>query len=297
MAELPGSHGATTPQIRQLPHGVSEEDAERYFDSHAGSREGYDLAMAFERTNPYQNSPVSLSPEDRAWIIAQGVSAWRFESHPQASVQVLEPTVVQFTGGESCIQTNLPVPKAKLVYYYEVKVVKMDPGTTVAVGWATRPYPWWRMSGYSRYSIGYHSNQGLIYRNQPFTPLASIDEYSEGDVIGCGFRHRSGKVFFTRNGELMGILNARMFYTVYPTISNTGPCVLQANFGSSEFLLPHANVRHWGFANPEDTRPPPPAYGQDQDTFVVEMAAPPGIDDPTATAGSPTPTEVRWPPV
>ncbi|KAJ1926736.1 Protein ssh4 [Tieghemiomyces parasiticus] len=296
MAEIAGGAGRPGSLLgagpRQLPHGVSEEDAERYFNSHPGSQDSYDLAMAFERGNPYQTQPVSLTPEERAWIVAQGVSAWRFEPNPLASVRQLEPTVVEFTGKESCIQTNLPVPRAKLVYYYEVKIVKKDPSAIVSVGWATQPYPWWRLTGYSRYSIGYHSKEGLIYRNHPFTPLANIDEYNEGDVIGCGFRHRSGKVFFTRNGELMGILNARMFYTVYPTVSADGPCVLQANFGLSEFLLPHANVRQWGFANPEDTRPPPPAYGQDQDTFVVEVAGPP---TPPPGIGSATDSPVMGP--
>ncbi|KAJ1649324.1 Protein ssh4 [Dispira simplex] len=258
-------------QPRTLPHGVSEEDAERYFNFNPGSRESYDLAMVFERSHPYEAQSLTLSSEERAWVIAQGASAWCFHPHVQSDVQLHEATVVEFPNREACIQTNLPVPKAKLVYYYEVKIIKKDPGTTVAVGWATRPYPWWRMTGYSRYSIGYHSTQGMIYRNHPFSPLASIEEFNEGDVIGCGFRHRSGKVFFTRNGELMGILNARMFYTVYPTVSSNGPAVVQANFGLSEFLLPHANVRHWGFANPEDARPPPPAYGQNQDTFVVEV--------------------------
>ncbi|KAJ1969512.1 Protein ssh4 [Dispira parvispora] len=260
-------------QPRTLPHGVSEEDAERYFNANPGSRESYDLAMIFERTHPYEAQSLALSSEERAWVVAQGASAWCFHPHAQSDVQLHEATVVEFSNREACVQTNLPVPKAKLVYYYEVKIIKKDPGTTVAVGWATRPYPWWRMTGYSRYSIGYHSTQGMIYRNHPFSPLASIEEFNEGDVIGCGFRHRSGKVFFTRNGELMGILNARMFYTVYPTISSNGPAVVQANFGLSEFLLPHANVRHWGFADPEDTRPPPPAYGQNQDTFVVEVGA------------------------
>ncbi|KAJ1973657.1 Protein ssh4 [Dimargaris xerosporica] len=283
------SWGLTTETPRRLPYGITVDDAERFFEENRGSRESYDLAMAFERANPYQMHPVTLSPEERAWVVAQGASAWRFDPHPQASIRMREPTMVEFTinpqattgaiGRETCVQTNLPVPKTKLVYYFEVKIVKKDPSTNVSVGWSTRPFPWWRMTGTSRYSIGYHSHRGLIYRNHPFTPLASIEEYAEGDVIGCGFRHRSGKVFFTRNGELMGILNARMFYTVYPTLSSNGPCVLQANFGLSEFLLPHANVRQWGFANPEDTRPPPPAYGQNADTYVVQVGPPPEDDD------------------
>lgn len=56
-------------------------------------------------------------------------------------------TEIQFVSGESCVQTNLPLPRNQEVYYWEAKMFEKPTTTIVSVGVATKPYPYWRLPG------------------------------------------------------------------------------------------------------------------------------------------------------
>lgn len=56
-------------------------------------------------------------------------------------------TEIQFSSGECCVQTNLPLPRNQEVYYWEAKMFEKPTNTIVSVGVATKPYPYWRLPG------------------------------------------------------------------------------------------------------------------------------------------------------
>jgi hypothetical protein len=62
-------------------------------------------------------------------------------------------TEIQFFSGESCVQTNLPLPRNQEVYYWEAKMFEKPTTTIVSVGVATKPYPYWRLPGKIRYNL------------------------------------------------------------------------------------------------------------------------------------------------
>lgn len=93
----------------------------------------------------------------------------------------------------------------------------------------------------------------------------------QGDVIGVGYRPRTGSIFFTRNGkkldEFAHNLKTQNFF---PTVGANGPCTVHVNFGQMGFVFIEANVKKWGLAPMTGSLAPPPPYGSEQGSILLE---------------------------
>ncbi|KAG0277944.1 Rsp5p-dependent ubiquitination, sorting of cargo proteins at the multivesicular body, partial [Linnemannia exigua] len=216
----------------------------------------------------------TLSDADRqAYDAAEGVSAWEFEPSYDHQLYVHDRTELSFFDRVASIQTNLPLPKQQEVYYWEVKMFEKSPRTTIAIGVATKPYPLTRLPGWNRHSIGYFSHNGQKYCNSLWSGVPFGPTYFEGDVVGCGYRPRNGTIFFTRNGKRIDDAYTGYGRTnLFPTVGATGPCVLHINFGQSGFVFVEANVKKWGLAPAAGSLAPPPAYGSELGSILLEAA-------------------------
>jgi hypothetical protein len=85
--------------------------------------------------------------------------------------------------------------------------------------------------GWNRHSIGYFSDTGNKHFNNPFVGRPYGYPYEEGDVIGVGYRHRTGTIFFTRNGRKLDEACFGLRYNLFPTIGANGPCQIHVNLG------------------------------------------------------------------
>lgn len=143
--------------------------------------------------------------------------------------------------------------------------------STVAVGLATKPYPPFRLPGVSRHSVAYLSNGDKCY-NYPFTASTFGPVLKEGDVLGVGYRPRTGTVFFTRNGrKLEDAFIGLSRYNLFPTIGSDGPCSVHVNLGQAGFVFIEANVKKWGLAPSVGTLAPPPAYGSERGSILLDV--------------------------
>jgi hypothetical protein len=180
-----------------------------------------------------------------------------------------EITFLPDPSSASSVQSNLPLPKLNEVYYWEVKMFDLPSTTNVAVGLATKPYPSFRLPGHARFSIAYHSNGDKSY-NYPFTSTTFNSILKEGDVLGIGYRPRSGTVFYTRNGRKMDdAFTGLMNYNLFPTVGADGPCSVHVNLGQAGFVFIEANVKKWGLAPSVGTLAPPPAYGSERGSILL----------------------------
>lgn len=91
--------------------------------------------------------------------------------------------------------------------------------------------------------------------------------------MGVGYRHRTGTLFFTRNGRRLEDAYTGLRWNLFPTIGANGPCQIHVNLGQSGFVFVEANVKKWGLAPPQGTLAPPPAYGIERDTILLATAA------------------------
>ncbi|KAF8939901.1 Rsp5p-dependent ubiquitination, sorting of cargo proteins at the multivesicular body [Dissophora ornata] len=182
---------------------------------------------------------------------------------------------------EASIQTNLPMPKQQEVYYWEVKIFEKSADTVVSVGVSTKPYPNTRLPGWTRHSVAYFSKDGQKYCNSPFSGYPYGPIYYEGDVVGCGYRPRTGNIFFTRNGKRLEDAYTGLKFNLFPTVGATGSCVLHVNLGQSGFVFVEANVKKWGLAPANGSLVPPPAYGSELGSILLEAGSAMGPAPPT----------------
>ncbi|KAF2138132.1 uncharacterized protein K452DRAFT_95639 [Aplosporella prunicola CBS 121167] len=248
-----------------------KEEAEALEEMDDLQRVEYLRAKAFIQANPPESVQTDISLSQFLAIQEKGVSAWEFEPELEiANCFVEGRTEVEFFDMECSVQSNLPIPKQNEVYYWEAKIYEKPENTTISIGLTTKPYPLFRLPGYHKHSIAYTS-YGSRRHNQPFIPTPYGPSYVQGDVVGIGYRPRTGTVFFTRNGKkLEDVAHGLKSQNFFPTVGANGPAQVHVNFGQMGFVFIEANVKKWGLAPMTGSLAPPPPYGSEQGSILLE---------------------------
>lgn len=239
------------------------------------SRQSYLMAKRWIDHNPPNSadSDISLSQFMAIQDKAVGAYEFTFDIRQQPSVFVVNRTEIRFQprqlGQVASVQTNIPLLKEKVCYYWEVKIYDLEPDAKLAVGLTTKPYPLFRLPGLHRFSVAYDST-GAKRLNNPFRADIYGRPWQRGDVIGVGYRPSSGTIFFTHNGKRMDDTVQGVRFNVFPTVGCTGKADVYVNLGQDGFVYIPANVNSWGLAPPQGSLPPPPAYGKQDDSVLLE---------------------------
>jgi hypothetical protein len=226
---------------------------------------------AFVQANPPESLQTDISLSQFLAIQEKGVSAWEFEPELEiANCFVEARTEIEFFDSECSVQSNLPIPKQNEVYYWEAKLYDKPESTLLSIGLTTKPYPLFRLPGFHKYSIAYTSTGQRRY-NQPFNGTNYAPPFVQGDVVGVGYRPRTGTVFFTRNGKrLEDVAHGLKSQNFFPTVGANGPANVHINFGQMGFVFIEANVKKWGLAPQTGSLAPPPPYGSEQGSILLE---------------------------
>ncbi|RDA89134.1 hypothetical protein CP532_2192 [Ophiocordyceps camponoti-leonardi (nom. inval.)] len=242
------------------------------------SRTEYLRAKAFVTANPPESLQTDISLSQYLAIQEKGISAWEFEPELEiANCFVEARTEIEFFDSECTVMSNLPVPKQNDVYYWEAKIYDKPDNTLLAIGMATKPYPLFRLPGYHKYSVAYHSD-GSRHYNQPFSRTPYGPHLVQGDVVGVGYRPRTGAIFFTRNGKRLDeVVHGLKSQNFFPAIGANGPAVVHVNLGQSGFVFIEANVKKWGLAPVTGSLAPPPPYGSEQGSILLESSTKDGV--------------------
>ncbi|KAG0340780.1 Rsp5p-dependent ubiquitination, sorting of cargo proteins at the multivesicular body, partial [Podila humilis] len=265
-----GYNGSGPQRVPEDNYADPDETEERLAQLSDADRQAYEAAKAFQLVNPPGSVPTDISLSQYLSIQEKGVAAWEFEAAYDQHLLVHDRTELSFYDRVAAVQTNLPLPKQQEVYYWEVKMFEKSPNTNIAIGVSTKPFPTSRLPGWNRHSVGYFSKDGKKYCNSPWSGYPYGPIYFEGDVVGCGYRPRSGTIFFTRNGKRIEEAYTGFKTNLFPTVGATGPCVLHVNFGQSGFVFVEANVKKWGLAPASGSLAPPPAYGSELGSILLE---------------------------
>ncbi|KAI9808148.1 MAG: Rsp5p-dependent ubiquitination, sorting of cargo proteins at the multivesicular body [Sarcosagium campestre] len=234
-------------------------------------RSEYLRAKAFVQANPPESMQTDISLSQFLAIQEKGVSAWEFEPELEiANCFVEGRTEIEFFDSECSVQSNLPIPKQNEVYYWEAKIYDKPETSLISVGMTTKPYPLFRLPGWHKHSVAYTSI-GHRRLNQPFSSTSYAPPYVQGDVVGVGYKPRTGSVFFTRNGKkLDDVAHGLKSQNLFPTVGANGPCTVHVNFGQMGFVFIEANVKKWGLAPMTGSLAPPPPYGSEQGSILLE---------------------------
>ncbi|KAK4453118.1 concanavalin A-like lectin/glucanase domain-containing protein [Podospora aff. communis PSN243] len=249
----------------------AREEAEALETMDDMARTEYLRAKAFVTANPPESVQTDISLSQYLAIQEKGVSAWEFEPELEiANCFVEGRTEIEFFDSECSVMSNLPVPKQNEVYYWEAKIYDKPETTLMSIGMATKPYPLFRLPGFHKYSVAYLSNGTRRY-NQPFTPTTYGPNIVQGDVIGVGYRPRTGTIFFTRNGKkLDDVVHGLKSQNFFPAVGANGPGIVHVNFGQAGFVFIEANVKKWGLAPMTGSLAPPPPYGSEAGSILLE---------------------------
>ena len=81
--------------------------------------------------------------------------------------------------------------------------------STVGIGIGTKDASLGRLPGWEAHSWGLHGDDGHVYfsggeRGKPYTAPFVLD-----DTVGCGVNFRTNTLFFTKNGEAIGMYHAQ----------------------------------------------------------------------------------------
>ncbi|KAJ3321884.1 Rsp5p-dependent ubiquitination, sorting of cargo proteins at the multivesicular body [Boothiomyces sp. JEL0866] len=124
--------------------------------------------------------------------------------------------------------------------FYSLRIDQIDKDAIVGIGFATRPYPPFRLPGTEDISIGYHSSGSILYNKTKI----DAPKAQQNSVIGVGYR-RVERIrvynhviydfvfFFVVDGVRIGdefICDGEKFY---PTLGTNGNCKLLVDFGST----------------------------------------------------------------
>jgi hypothetical protein len=246
----------------------------------------YRSGEEYIRANPPFNEDLSLS--NHLLIQEKGIEAWEFIPDlnlENNALYINNKTELTFNNFDyQCsIQTNLPIPKVNDVYYYEAKLYNFDlpAESIVSIGLSTKPYPYFRLPGRHLYSVAYDSNGSRRVNSSFKLTVAESTVFpalQKGDVVGIGYRVRSGTIFFTRNGKKLseksigGHIKGMRMPNLFPVIGANNPCSVHVNLGQYGYVFIEANIKKWGYASKDGNRPPLPEYDFSSNDLLLESS-------------------------
>ncbi|GBC10306.1 hypothetical protein RclHR1_09500004 [Rhizophagus clarus] len=168
-----------------------------------------------------------------------------FNAESDVMIQTNYPLPYAFEEEISSISSFSSPPISLMEYcYYEITILSNQniDETIIAIGLASNNFSTDRLPGCDTHSVGFHSDEGRTFHNEGYTGSKYAVKWGKvNDVIGCGYYPSTGQVFFTMNGEYLGIAYTGLFHSWYPTIGSNGICSLKVNFGQEEFEYKEAN--------------------------------------------------------
>lgn len=256
----------------------------------------YERLQGFESNNPPVvkefNTMNNMKLKQRVHF--RGIQSYQFLSSFKDSLgenDTFKPSFIvndklniQFTKHNSLSSSvmNLPIPKNnKDCCYFETKIYLNRNNSTTedifTIGLVTIPYPYFVMPGYSNISLAYESNGDLMinkYRNEGVLP-----KLNNGDVVGFGYRYKSGLLFITYNGKKVMDIPNKHAIELFVSCGKKGSqsdLVLEFNIGQYGYVFIEANVRKYAFdANIEGTVGVPPSYqNKEKDKLIITSVLP-----------------------
>ena len=144
-----------------------------------------------------------------------------------------------------------PIPSTCNLYYFEVKILNDGKTKEIEIGVLDGDMAGLDFTenfGYDWDGIGYRGNDGKLYVSTYGEKMETIYAYREygetfgkDDVIGCGINVKTNCFFFTKNGDLIGLINFHKHnhkWKLFPAVRlHAKNAKVEANFGEDRFLF------------------------------------------------------------
>jgi Ran-binding protein 9/10 len=103
-----------------------------------------------------------------------------------------------------------------------------------------------KLPGWTSESWGYHGDDGNIFHGESGQAIGNYGVlFSTGDVIGCCLDFQNDQVFYTKNGEYLGLAFSGEAQCWGPNLGELYPCVglhsigerVRINLGKEKFVF------------------------------------------------------------
>jgi hypothetical protein len=213
------------------------------------------IAMEAARQTSFvpESMSTATTPTIVSMMMPRNFTNFPFLNFPNVTIGPMDPIsgtqrVKVQTTEDFCIQSTLPMLPLRRDMssgldecFYSVKILGKDPDTSIAVGFATVPYPPFRLPGWDPNSVGYHSDDGSVFVNDADFGESLGPALKTGDEIGIGYKvwpigaDFGTSFYFTVNGtRLKRAFQESVFVPseIYPTIGFDGNCEIEICFGN-----------------------------------------------------------------
>lgn len=92
-----------------------------------------------------------------------------------------------------------------------------------------------KQPGWEQDSYGWHGDDGKLFSGDGVTSTSDSygPPFGPGDVVGCGLDYTNGAVFFTLNGQYMGVAFENASGGLYPVVGLDALSMITFNFGAN----------------------------------------------------------------
>lgn len=172
------------------------------------------------------------------------------------------------------VRADAPIPQNLSIFYYEIKVVDKGRDGYMSMGVMTTKSATDKLVGWDTESLGYHGDDGLLFRGNsgqgdPFGP-----KWGQDDVVGCGIDFVDRRAFFVKNGIIVNFCDFPKSGSnlLFPAVGLRTPNEkLKINFmGPFEFdIMKHLDRRAYKLCTSIKSRPVSPSQVQDMLLFYL----------------------------
>eukprot|EP00891_Asterochloris_glomerata_P006734 jgi/Astpho2/6734/gw1.00102.16.1_t len=138
----------------------------------------------------------------------------------------------------AAVQADLPVPKRRRVYYFELTVQDTGHKGMITMGFTHAGSQSNKQPGWEPDTYAYHGDDGKLFHDSgsgvPYGP-----KWATGDIVGAGWNLQRQEMFFTKNGKDLGVaFKGVTTEPLWPTIGmhSRGESA-SLNFGQHPFVF------------------------------------------------------------
>lgn len=145
------------------------------------------------------------------------------------------------------VRTNHPIPDDASIYYFEIKIIEAGHRGEITIGLSPENFILSKQTGSCTSSYGYKGNDGRKFNGRDARGSIYGPTFSTEDIVGCGVNFYTRKIFFTKEGKIVGAafdLPSNAIGKLYPTVSLHSPAEeIEVNFGQYPFSFDIEKLR------------------------------------------------------
>lgn len=132
--------------------------------------------------------PPSAITGSKNFILRQvSPTTWSIRTSTAPAQQdaiILSSIPLYFAAADNPLLTSRPI-----TIYFEIHVQRISSANSgIAIGFAAKPYPPWRLPGWHRASIGVHGDDGRRFVHDSWGGRDFVDAFKPGDTVGVGIK-------------------------------------------------------------------------------------------------------------